>query len=205
MESLSALQTLPSLALFCPHSADDRYTLPQSCSDVNYLAQQGDVMAWVPVIVSGTHRLASCQSLAISAWGCCQTDFIVDTSGSPALLRSMTTNLWHPSRSGRSSDLKATFRDVISATCSLALQEVFSPEVRKYLERLSSLEPVQKGVAQALGKKATVLQPRQTGHAAPKVPIEGRSASTGTCVTCKPTLDDNTPVGGTAFTPDVQD
>ena len=53
------------------------------------------------------------------------------------------------------------------------MQEVFPPEVRKYLERLSGLEPVQKGVAQALGKKGIVLQPQQTGHAAPKVPIEG--------------------------------
>lgn len=55
----------------------------------------------------------------------------------------------------------------------LALQEVFPPEVRKYLESLSGLEPVQKGVAQALGKKGIVLQPQQTGHAAPKVPLEG--------------------------------
>ena len=53
------------------------------------------------------------------------------------------------------------------------LQEVFPPEVRKYLEKLSSLEPIQKGVAQALGKKETVLQPEQTGHTAPKVPLEG--------------------------------
>ncbi len=53
------------------------------------------------------------------------------------------------------------------------LQEVLPPAVRKYLEQLSGLEPVQKGEAQALGKKGFVLQPKQTGHVAPRVPIEG--------------------------------
>ena len=32
---------------------------------------------------------------------------------------------------------------------------------------------MRKGVAQALGKKGIVLQPQQTGHTAPKVPLEG--------------------------------
>ena len=88
--------------------------------------------------------------------------------------------------SGLIADQKAAYKEVISATCCVALQEIFPPEVRKYLERLSGVEAVQKGVAQALGKKGIVLQPQQTGHAAPKVPIEGKplqqASSTCGCV-----------------------
>ena len=58
-----------------------------------------------------------------------------------------------------------------------SVQEVLPPAVRKYLEQLSSLEPVQKGEAQALGKKGIVLQPKQTGRTAPRVPIEGATHS----------------------------
>ena len=58
-----------------------------------------------------------------------------------------------------------------------SVQEVLPPAVRKYLEKLSGLEPVQKGEAQALGKKGIVLQPKQTGRIAPRVPIEGATHS----------------------------
>jgi hypothetical protein len=53
------------------------------------------------------------------------------------------------------------------------VQEVLPSEVRAYLESLGGLEAVQKGVAQALGKKGVVLQPQQLGQPAPRVPVEG--------------------------------
>ncbi len=93
----------------------------------------------------------------------------------PARLHVSASMLW----CGLTTKVKATYGAVMSATCCAALQEVFPPEVRKYLERLSGLEPVQKGMAQALGKKGIVLQPQQTGHAAPKVPIEGEFFAAG--------------------------
>ena len=58
-----------------------------------------------------------------------------------------------------------------------SVQEALPPAVRKYLEQLSGLDAVQRGEAQALGKKGVVLQPKQTGHAAPRVPIEGAAHS----------------------------
>ena len=55
------------------------------------------------------------------------------------------------------------------------MQEVLPSEVRAYLESLGGLKAIQKGVAQALGKKGIVLQPQQHGQPAPRVPVEGES------------------------------
>jgi hypothetical protein len=58
----------------------------------------------------------------------------------------------------------------------MSVQEVLPSEVRVYLDSLGGLKAVQKGVAQALGKKGVVLQPQQHGQPAPRVPVDGNNA-----------------------------
>ena len=79
---------------------------------------------------------------------------------------------------------------------TIIVQEVLPPAVRKYLEKLNDLEPVQKGEAQALGKKGVVLQPKHTGRTAPRVPIEGathfyQSSNLSTLLCCPSAAEDS--------------
>jgi hypothetical protein len=57
------------------------------------------------------------------------------------------------------------------------LQEALPPELRQYLKKVGSDPGVQKGVAQALGKKGEAGLESTVASAAPILPIPGEPSS----------------------------